>query len=275
MFINHNLTASNVASSLNIHYAELAASTKRLSSGLRIGSSADDAAGLAIRELMRADIAALNQGARNASDAISMIQTADGALQIIDEKLIRMKELAEQAATGTYDSTQRTMIDREFQAMSSEITRIARATDFNGVKLIAKKVRYEEYSVTVNHAASVSVVGTSAGVGSISPSQISIAAIDPALFTNAAGDATEITVTVDSGYTLTSASLNGSIPNAGDYAQYWDMYSWDGSVLSDKEILDLQTRAGGTPILINYMQGTSSALWSGTPTYTGGGATVR
>ena len=109
---------------------------QRLSSGLRVNSAADDAAGLAIRELQRADITTLHQGARNANDAISMIQTADGALGIIDEKLTRMKELAEQAATGTYDSTQRLMIESEYQAMASEITRIANATDFNGIHLL-------------------------------------------------------------------------------------------------------------------------------------------
>ena len=128
--------AANVARNLNQHYGRLQTSTQRLSSGLRINSAADDAAGLAIRELQRADIAALHQGARNANDAISMIQTADGAMGVIDEKLIRMKELAEQAATGTYSSTQRLMIESEYQAMASEITRIANATDFNGMKLL-------------------------------------------------------------------------------------------------------------------------------------------
>ena len=134
--VNHNLMAWGVSRQLSAHYDSLADSVRRLSTGLRVERAADDAAGLAIRELMRADIKALGQGARNANDAISMIQTADGALQIIDEKLIRMKELAEQAATGTYDSTQRLMIDSEFQQMASEIDRIAKATDFNGVKLL-------------------------------------------------------------------------------------------------------------------------------------------
>ncbi len=134
--INHNLLAANVANNLNDHYSRLAVSTQRLSSGLRVNGAADDAAGLAIRELQRSEIAALHQGVRNANDAISMIQTFDGALGVIDEKLIRMTELAEQAATGTYDSTQRLMIDSEFQAMGEEINRIARATDFNGIKLI-------------------------------------------------------------------------------------------------------------------------------------------
>jgi len=134
--INHNIMASNASRSLSTHYGGLSTSVRRLSSGLRVGTAADDAAGLAIRELMRAEIASLNQGVRNANDAISMLQTADGALQIIDEKLIRMKELAEQAATGTYNSDQRLMIDSEFQAMKAEIDRIANATDFNGVKML-------------------------------------------------------------------------------------------------------------------------------------------
>ena len=136
LVINHNMMAANTARNLNAHYSALGKSTQRLSSGLRVNSAADDAAGLAIRELQRADISTLHQGARNANDAISMIQTADGALGIIDEKLTRMKELAEQAATGTYDSTQRLMIESEYQAMASEITRIATATDFNGIHLL-------------------------------------------------------------------------------------------------------------------------------------------
>ena len=136
MYINHNSMASNVANNLTSHYGDLKTSTERLSTGLRVNSAADDAAGLAIRELMRTDIKALQQGVRNAHDAISLIQTADGALGVIDEKLTRMKELAEQASTGTYDSTQRLMIESEYQAMASEITRIANATDFNGIHLL-------------------------------------------------------------------------------------------------------------------------------------------
>lgn len=136
LVINHNMMAMNAARNLGASYSNLSNSVRRLSSGLRIGTAADDAAGLAIRELMRAEIAGLNQGVRNANDAISLIQTADGALGIVDEKLIRLKELAEQAATGTYNSDQRLMIESEYQAMASEITRIANATDFNGVHLL-------------------------------------------------------------------------------------------------------------------------------------------
>jgi flagellin len=136
LIVNHNMAAQTAARNLSTIYDRLSTSIQRLSSGLRINSAADDAAGLAIREMMRADIAAMNQGIRNIADAISMIQTADGALSVIDEKLIRMKELAEQAATGTYTTAQREIINSEYQAMAAEIDRIANATNFNGIKLL-------------------------------------------------------------------------------------------------------------------------------------------
>ncbi|BCS90303.1 flagellin [Pseudodesulfovibrio sediminis] len=136
LVINNNLMAMNASRNLSTSFGALESSTRRLSSGLRITQASDDAAGLAVRELMRADISSLHQGIRNANDAISLIQTADGALGVIDEKLIRMKELAMQASTGTYNSDQRLIIDSEYQAMASEITRIANSTDFNGIYLL-------------------------------------------------------------------------------------------------------------------------------------------
>ncbi len=134
--INHNLMSSNIVRSLSSEYKNVGNSVRKLSSGLRVGTAADDAAGLAIRELMRADISSLHQGIRNANDAISAVQVADGALQVIDEKLIRMKELAMQASTGSYNSAQRIIINSEYQAMASEIQRIAVSTDFNGIHLL-------------------------------------------------------------------------------------------------------------------------------------------
>jgi len=136
LVVRNNIMAENAARNLSGTYDKLAKSVQRLSSGLRINSAADDAAGLAVRELMRADVSVLQQGARNAQDAISMLQTGEGALQTVDEQLTRMKELAEQAATGTYTTAQRTLMNNEFQAIANEIERIAQATDFNGVKLL-------------------------------------------------------------------------------------------------------------------------------------------
>jgi len=148
LVINHNMMAMSTARTLTSTYGRLANSVQRLSTGLRINSAADDAAGLAIREQMRAEIASMNQGIRNAQDGISLIQTAEGAMAVIDEKLIRMKELAEQASTGTYTDEQRLIIHSEFAAMAAEIDRIATATDFNGVKLLDGNVSISGQSGT-------------------------------------------------------------------------------------------------------------------------------
>lgn len=136
LVIKNNLMAWNAARHLGRNYDNLAQSVQRLSSGLRINSAKDDAAGLAVRELMRADIAVIKQGSRNANDGISMLQTMEGAMAAIDEALIRMKELAEQAATGSYSTSQRDIMNSEFQQMASEITRIAGDTKFNSIHLL-------------------------------------------------------------------------------------------------------------------------------------------
>ena len=134
--IKNNIMAANAARHLGMSYDALAKSVERLSSGLRINSAKDDAAGLAVRELMRADIAVLEQGSRNAMDGISMLQTFEGAMGTMDEALVRMKQLAEQAATGSYSSAQRAIMDNEFDEMAAEINRIAGATEFNGNTLL-------------------------------------------------------------------------------------------------------------------------------------------
>jgi len=134
--IKNNLMAANAARYLGQSYDALASSVERLSSGLRINSASDDAAGMAVRELMRADIAVLQQGSRNAQDGVSLLQTMEGALQTIDDLMVRMQQLAEQAATGSYSSAQRVIMDNEFSEMASEITRIATSTDFNGIKML-------------------------------------------------------------------------------------------------------------------------------------------
>src|SRR3989304_8736007 len=112
--IKNNIMAANAARHLGKSYDVLAQSVERVSSGLRINTAKDDAAGLAVRELMRADIAVLQQGARNAQDGISLLQTAEGGMQNVDNLLVRMKQLAEQASTGTYSDDQRTIMDNEF-----------------------------------------------------------------------------------------------------------------------------------------------------------------
>jgi flagellin len=123
-------------------YDSLSKSVERLSSGLRINSAKDDAAGLAVRELVRADVAMLRQGSRNGQDAISMLQTAEGAMGVINDIMVRMKELAEQAATESYSSEQRSIMNQEFAQLAAEIDRIAGSTKFNNISLLNSSATY-------------------------------------------------------------------------------------------------------------------------------------
>ena len=134
--IKNNIMAANAARYLGRSYDALATSVERLSSGLRINSAKDDAAGMAVRELMRADIAVLEQGGRNTQDGVSMLQTMEGAMATIDNALVRMKQLAEQASTGSYSSAQREIMNSEFSEMAAEIERIANTTNFNGIAML-------------------------------------------------------------------------------------------------------------------------------------------
>ncbi len=135
-FFSFDSLATTIINDVSSNYAKIAEATERLSSGKRINSAADDPAGLAVSGLMRADIVAFNQGARNANDAVSLVQTADGAMSNINENLIHMKSLALQASTGTITDDQRGIINSEYQLRADEITRIANDTEFNGIKLL-------------------------------------------------------------------------------------------------------------------------------------------
>ncbi len=136
LFINNPMTSLRISSNMNSSYTNLSDSISKLSSGLKIQTAADSPGEFCTSVGMKSNIQVLQQGIRNANDGISLVQVADGAMQIIDELTIRMKELAEQAATGTYDSVQRGIIDSEYQQMASEITRIAKQTNFNNIKLL-------------------------------------------------------------------------------------------------------------------------------------------
>jgi flagellin len=134
--INTNIASLNAQRNLSKTQLSLNQSMQRLSSGLRINSAADDAAGLAISQNMQAGIRSMNQAVRNANDGISMVQTAEGALNETSNILLRMRELATQSASGTVQDTQRSNIQVEFTALQNEITRIANVTNFNGVNLL-------------------------------------------------------------------------------------------------------------------------------------------
>ena len=134
--INTNIMSLNSQRSLMNSQASMATSLQRLSSGLRINSAKDDAAGLAISERFTAQIRGLEQANRNANDGISMLQTAEGALDEVGNMLQRMRELAVQAANGTVSNADKKSLDDEFTELRDEIVRITDTTEFNGTSLL-------------------------------------------------------------------------------------------------------------------------------------------
>jgi len=134
--INTNISANIARDAIGRNDRAMATSMERLSTGLRINSAKDDAAGLAIANRMAGQVSGLNMARRNANDAISMVQTVEGASKEIGNMLVRMRELAVQSASGTYSSTDRSALDLEFDALRSEITRIQSKTEWNGLALM-------------------------------------------------------------------------------------------------------------------------------------------
>jgi len=137
MIINHNIAALNTYRQLGNANSAQSKSMEKLSSGLRINKAADDAAGLSISEKMRGQIRGLDQAARNSQDGISLIQTGESALSSVSDMLVRIRELATQAANGTFDATDDlTRIQEEVDELSNQITDIKDNTTFNGIKLL-------------------------------------------------------------------------------------------------------------------------------------------
>ncbi|UCH81551.1 MAG: flagellin FliC [Nitrospiraceae bacterium] len=136
LVVNTNLLSLNAQRSLNRTQSKLGTSVERLSSGLRINSAKDDAAGMAISMKLTAHVRGLNQAVRNAQDGISVVQIAEGGMNEIHNILTRMRELSMQSATGTLSASDRTALQTEFSDLKSEIDRISDTVDFNGFKLM-------------------------------------------------------------------------------------------------------------------------------------------
>lgn len=152
-FINTNIASMNSQRNLNTSQTALTTSLQRLSSGLRINSAKDDAAGLAISERMTSQINGSDQAARNANDGISLAQTAEGDLAQIGTNLQRMRELAVQASNGTNSASDRAALNGEVQSLASEIDRVAQNSSFNGVKLLDGSFSSQDFQVGANNTA--------------------------------------------------------------------------------------------------------------------------
>ncbi len=168
LIINTNVASLNAQRNLGKTQRKLDQSLQRLSSGLRINSAKDDAAGLAISDRMTSQIRGLNQAARNANDGISLSQTAEGALQETTNMLQRMRELAVQAANDTNTAEDRASLDSEFQSLAEEIDRVASSTAFNGKTILTGSYATNGFifhvGANADQVISITIAGASGGV---------------------------------------------------------------------------------------------------------------
>jgi flagellin len=163
--IRTNIPSLQAQKNLQKSSSALNASFDRLSSGLRIVTAADDAAGLAISESMSTQIRSFTIAERNAQDAVSMVQTAEGALAEVHSIMGRLRELAMQAANGSYTSTDRGFLDTEYQALKAEIGRIQESAKFNGKELLANNVSTIQFQIGLNNTQSDQLALSFGGVG--------------------------------------------------------------------------------------------------------------
>ena len=177
--VNTNVTSINAQRNLAAVTERLSGNFRRLSTGLRISTAADDAAGLAISERLRSQVRSLEQAKRNANDGISFVQTAEGALNEVSSILTRLRELAVQSANGSVSNQDKETLDEEFQSLIDEVERIGKSTEFNGIKLLdgsnstisfqvgfGTTVGTDTLSVTLSEASSSSLSLSSLDIGS-------------------------------------------------------------------------------------------------------------
>jgi flagellin len=151
--INTNIASLNAQRNLNASQSSLATSMQRLSSGLRVNSAKDDAAGLAIAERMNAQVRGMNVAVRNANDGISLAQTAEGALSKVGDALQRMRELAIQARNATNSSSDKDSLNKEFMELQSEISRVLGGTTFNGQRILGADATTLTFQIGANTGA--------------------------------------------------------------------------------------------------------------------------
>ena len=201
MVVQHNMSAANANRMLNITSSSVSKTTEKLSSGYRINRAADDAAGLSISEKMRGQIRGLNKASSNAQDGISLIQTAEGALNESHSILQRMRELSVQAANGTETDDDREAVQNEIEQLQSELTRISDTTEFNTMKLLDGSQSGDKVSVSVGKSAATGATTSKAAVAQVNTSADPVAAL-------ASGKSTTFSVTaLDKNNNATTATV--------------------------------------------------------------------
>jgi flagellin len=192
--VNTNIASINAQRNLSSVTDRLGGNYRRLSTGLRISTAADDAAGLAISERLRAQVRSLDQAKRNANDGISFVQTAEGALNEVSSILVRLRELAIQSANGSVSNQDKETLDEEFQSLISEVNRIGQSTEFNGIKLLdgssssvsfqvgfGTNASIDQLQISLKSTLSTSLSLTSLDIGSGGSTSTAISNIDAAI----------------------------------------------------------------------------------------------
>ena len=192
--INTNIASLNAQRNLNMSQSSLAISMQRLSSGLRVNSAKDDAAGLAIAERMNSQVRGMNVAVRNANDGISMAQTAEGALSKVGDALQRMRELAVQARNSTNSSSDKDSLNKEFSQLQSEITRVLGGTTFNGKHILGVDGTDQTFQIGANVTTDDTIVVK--GTNLTMDTSISAVTVATALIDQTA-DATAIGTVID------------------------------------------------------------------------------
>jgi flagellin len=265
--INSNIASLNAQRNLNMSQMSLATSLQRLSSGLRINSAKDDAAGLAISERMTAQIRGLNQATRNANDGISLAQTAEGALTEIGNNLQRIRELAVQSANATNSASDRASLDAESVQLITEITRVATQTSFNGTVLLDGSFSAQAFQVGANANQTISVTSIADARATGLGSNVLLAAGTLMGTTKAAAaDLTGgNTVGVEAG--LTISTVNGGTTAAFGYAALSDAKAIAAAINTNAATVGVSATASNTA--------TFSALsLAGTVTFTLNGSAI-
>ncbi|WP_406542222.1 flagellin [Clostridium ljungdahlii] len=261
MIINHNLQANNAIRNMNINSNNASKSMQKLSSGLRINSAADDAAGLAISEKMRGQINGLDQAASNSQDAISMVQTAEGALNETTSILQRMRQLANQSANGTNVTVDRQSIQTEMNQLTSEINRIGNTTEFNTQSLL-------KGDGSVKVAGSGLTTGVGNFTGGVNPSKTAATQTNTITATATAADTYTVTLNGQA-LTVTFAASNAG----GQAAQAVYNVTGTAATVNLESTATVNGAATGIRTALQDMIDNNSAL-KGNYTVTGNGANV-
>ncbi len=196
--INTNVKSLITQAALERNARDLGVAMHRLSTGKRINTAADDAAGLAISNKMTSQIKGLDQAVRNANDAIAMMQTAEGATIEVTNMLQRMRELAVQAANGTNSSVNQSALQAEFSQLQAEISRISDNTEWNGMKVIGASAGTYNYQIGANSGQQLSVVFKDLDGASMSAVQSAVGTSLSASWTTAIGDLDRAIAEIDS-----------------------------------------------------------------------------